>query len=399
MKLNLGNQIRANRRRMNLTQEQLAEKFCTSAQAVSRWENGTTYPDIEMLPMIASFFGISVDSMLSCSEEEKEKFCADLQERFGNAVRQRNVAGAIALIREMRRNLREYQSYWFWGIYNEVWKVRLFRDEDFLEELRMLTEDVLQLCSEEATSGVVEIMAAMEDDAHIDAFLDRYASVKDTERPALLFYRYKMREEMDKIEPVRMFILWQKIADIISIPNDWQTYLCEDAAHWRWYCETQLNYLNTVNCLTPTRYAIVSGGGEVDLWCFERMSLGMRYSVALTKLGEMDNAYDAFADSVTLLERVMALENDGDFEIGCASPALRDFTLNARFHWMRETDGKEHRQFCLEREGWSNWVMPVAFVSALENPWFDPMKSDSRFAPLFDRLKACIISRNIAKEG
>ena len=56
MKLNLGNQIRINRRRMNLTQEQLAEKFGTSPQAISRWEIGATYPDIEMLPMIASFF-------------------------------------------------------------------------------------------------------------------------------------------------------------------------------------------------------------------------------------------------------------------------------------------------------------------------------------------------------
>ena len=56
MKLDLGNQIRLNRRRVNLTQEQLAEKFGTSPQAISRWENGTTYPDIELLPVIASFF-------------------------------------------------------------------------------------------------------------------------------------------------------------------------------------------------------------------------------------------------------------------------------------------------------------------------------------------------------
>lgn len=73
MKLNLGNQIRLNRRRMNLTQEQLAEKFGTSSQAISRWEIGATYPDIEMLPMIASFFETSVDSLLGVTEEEKEK--------------------------------------------------------------------------------------------------------------------------------------------------------------------------------------------------------------------------------------------------------------------------------------------------------------------------------------
>ena len=99
MKLNLGNQIRTNRRRMNLTQEQLAEKFGTSAQAVSRWENGTTYPDIEMLPMIASFFGISVDAMLGCTEEEKQKFCLNLRNELENAVREKDTEKSIAFIR------------------------------------------------------------------------------------------------------------------------------------------------------------------------------------------------------------------------------------------------------------------------------------------------------------
>ena len=62
--LSLGNQIRSNRLRLDMTQEQLAEKFGTSPQSISRWENGTTYPDIEMLPMIASYFGTTIDTLL-----------------------------------------------------------------------------------------------------------------------------------------------------------------------------------------------------------------------------------------------------------------------------------------------------------------------------------------------
>ena len=49
MKLNLGNQIRINRRRMNLTQEQLAEILNVSRQVITKWESDNGLPDIENL--------------------------------------------------------------------------------------------------------------------------------------------------------------------------------------------------------------------------------------------------------------------------------------------------------------------------------------------------------------
>ncbi len=146
MKLNFGNQIRLNRRRMNLTQEQLAEKFGTSPQAISRWEIGATYPDIEMLPMIASFFETSVDALLGVTEEEKEAYCVELQESFEAAVRAKDVRKTIEIMRRIRRNLKDYQQYWFWGMYHEIWKVRLFQDQNVLEEMRLLAEEVFRVC-------------------------------------------------------------------------------------------------------------------------------------------------------------------------------------------------------------------------------------------------------------
>ena len=205
MKLNLGNQIRLNRRRMNLTQEQLAEKFGTSPQAISRWEIGATYPDIEMLPMIASFFETSVDSLLGVTEEEKEKRCSELQKSFEIAVRAKDVQETVEIMREIRRNLKDYKQYGFWGMYNEIWKVRLFQDKSVLEEMRLFAEEVFRVCPKDQHYAVIECMANMEDDEHIDAFLDAYASREDMSRSTLLFNRYKMREELDKIEPVRQY--------------------------------------------------------------------------------------------------------------------------------------------------------------------------------------------------
>ena len=63
MKLHLGKNIRENRRRMGLTQEQLADRLGVAFQSVSRWENGTTYPDMEKLPEIARLYGVTVDDL------------------------------------------------------------------------------------------------------------------------------------------------------------------------------------------------------------------------------------------------------------------------------------------------------------------------------------------------
>ncbi len=394
MKLNLGNQIRLNRRRMNLTQEQLAEKFGTSPQAISRWEIGATYPDIEMLPMIASFFEISVDALLGVTEEEKEKYCAELQKSFEVAVRAKDTQKTIEIMREIRRNLREYQNYWFWGLYNEIWKVRLFRDEKVLEEMRLLAEEIFSVCPKDDHYAVIGCMANMEDDEHIDAFLDAYASREDMARSTLLFNRYKMREELDKIEPVRQYILWMELSHIISAANDWQKYLCKDPEHFIWFCETQLNYLNAVNNLSPDKKHMISGGNKPDLWCEERIELGIRYTAAFAKLGKMDEAYDAFEDTIRVVEQIMSI-NDDEFKMGCSSPAFEGFTLDSKIHWM-EKDGKEYKEISLQHNDWWNWIIPLDYQKTFKHDWFGTIRADKRFDSLFERLDKCVVCREVS---
>lgn len=60
----LGENIRSLRITRGITQEQFGYEMGVSAQAVSRWENGATYPDITMLPMIADFFDVSMDELM-----------------------------------------------------------------------------------------------------------------------------------------------------------------------------------------------------------------------------------------------------------------------------------------------------------------------------------------------
>lgn len=61
----IGRRIQALRKERGMTQEMLAEKIGVSAQAVSKWENGYSCPDISVLPTLAAVLGITVDELLS----------------------------------------------------------------------------------------------------------------------------------------------------------------------------------------------------------------------------------------------------------------------------------------------------------------------------------------------
>lgn len=56
------------RKQKGLTQEELAEKLFVSRTAISKWESGRGYPNIDSLKSVAKFFGVTVDELLSGDE-------------------------------------------------------------------------------------------------------------------------------------------------------------------------------------------------------------------------------------------------------------------------------------------------------------------------------------------
>ena len=70
--IKVGNFIMNKRKELGMTQQQLADKLKVSFQAVSKWENGITYPNIEILYELAITLNVTVDEILVGSEKETE---------------------------------------------------------------------------------------------------------------------------------------------------------------------------------------------------------------------------------------------------------------------------------------------------------------------------------------
>lgn len=71
MDLNIGSVIKRLRMEHSVTQEELAGYLGISYQAISKWENETTMPDITLLPKLAAFFGIKIDELFSVDHDDE----------------------------------------------------------------------------------------------------------------------------------------------------------------------------------------------------------------------------------------------------------------------------------------------------------------------------------------
>ena len=81
MKETLGARIARLRKEKNLKQENLATLLNISPQAVSKWENDVTCPDISVLPELGKILGVSVDVLLSGEENKKKVEVVPVEER------------------------------------------------------------------------------------------------------------------------------------------------------------------------------------------------------------------------------------------------------------------------------------------------------------------------------
>ena len=86
--MELGNQIKAHRAALSLSQEELAEKVYVTRQTVSNWETGKSYPDIHSLLLLSALFDVSLDQLIKGDLEtmKQEVNAADVKAMNRNAI-------------------------------------------------------------------------------------------------------------------------------------------------------------------------------------------------------------------------------------------------------------------------------------------------------------------------
>ncbi len=71
-KMTFGKTLKERRSQLDLTQQEVAKKLYISRQTISNWENGKSYPDLDMLIKISDVYHVSIDSLLKGDHELKK---------------------------------------------------------------------------------------------------------------------------------------------------------------------------------------------------------------------------------------------------------------------------------------------------------------------------------------
>ena len=98
-KIKIGEKIRLLRKKNDVTQDKLAYHLGVTPQAVSRWESGVCYPDMNYLPSIADYFSVTMDELLCYTGAQKAAKVAEYLEEVEHLLDRDHVTEALEVLR------------------------------------------------------------------------------------------------------------------------------------------------------------------------------------------------------------------------------------------------------------------------------------------------------------
>ena len=170
MNLNFSENFKQLRKEKGVTQEKIAEILGVTGQTVSRWELSICYPDLELLPSIANYFGVTVDSLLSNDNNSKQKDREIFYEKI-KTLDWKNSTECIDFVKGYCRKYPEDDEY----AYQLVRYISYYaggNEERTTRYMPLLLKTAERLLETRYRSSVIQEMTALCSGEELDKWLD-----------------------------------------------------------------------------------------------------------------------------------------------------------------------------------------------------------------------------------
>ncbi len=347
MNLKLAENIRRLRQEHGMTQNDLADRLGVSYQAVSRWENRSSYPDIELLPALAALFGVTVDFLLGSTEQRAGR-------EWWNTYKTLDTPSERLLhLRQMHRTFPDDQEVF----------LRLCEHTTDHEEAIRLSEEFLAKCTIPFfRNRIIEHMIAVLEEGRVMSYMwDK--NIPEAAWDALLEKRYLWRGEAELYRKKREQLTIEHLREAfvrMTRMND-EPILAD--------VESQRTVLRVISELTGTRITHehpVAGDGEVDGWYEVRVFLAFQIAQGLSLAGEVTEALRYLEDAADLVRRLREAD--------------RSTVISYRLHGMSTLDREKSRSRCTVC--YDRGQMEAIF----SDPVFDVLRAEPA---LHARFEAC----------
>ncbi len=356
------------RREKKITQEQLAEFVGVTKASVSKWETGQSMPDVLMLPQLATFFDVTIDTLIGyepqLSTEQMLKIYQDLCSEFVHKPFEE-------VIEKSKKLMHQYYS-----CYPFLYRICLLWINHFMlakEQKRQMEilGDALQLCQHiihnckdiALCNDVVELTAAINlllgDAKEVIDTLEEMQSLSriSNQSAGVLIKAYQMANEMEKADSYTQISMYSQVISLVGCATEYLAIHRDDLA----ICEETIK---RIECVAETYHLTSLHFNSMCLFYYQAAihygTHGMQQQ-ALDMLGKfVDCIVEAFSRAD------ISLRGD-DY-----------FTNLDRWFEQAEFGGEAPRE---------KRIVLGSAIQALEHPVFMDLQNEEKYKQLKESLK------------
>lgn len=370
MKTQISKNIRKFRLSSNMTQEILADRLGVSTQAVSRWENAVTLPDITLLPVIANIFNVTIDTLFGNNKD-------DIQHKIDEACtklsKSKSKQERTAIARELCAEYPTMREPKF-ILFDEL-ATPLSTPKEQKEGVKLGYELLATLRSDEywQRDSLISGMIAIIPEDELGEFIGKFAH--ESSLDSMLVRRYHWNNEQEKWFEKLAKMMYVELRHYINAYAD-KLLKSLERAEARKLAEGRIKTLNVLSGADCPVDSVI-GDGKVDIFTLWRMEWGIRLAAYSDNA---DTALDILNDVLGLFVKLS--EHPATEPLDSRTSVFAPLEMYVEYN--KKWDAYEIIP-CMEDIGVSGFSNDF-FKDRLEFPTFDWLKDNDKFK----KIKASI---------